>query len=173
HRRLGRARGRDRAEGSGKEADKEAGPAGDGEARSDEAIEAESHGSASGTQTDADWVETPSVARTSAASRTLYEYARPDWEFHAKGMWWRPPGFADYPVSVLGSSNFGARSAQRDLELQFFLVSRNPGLQGKLGSEVRNLLRHAQEVTPVQISAPERRAGPAVRAAVRLLKSFL
>ena len=74
-----------------------------------------------------------------AAARRLYEYRRPGWEFHAKGLWvsqqhqrgvsqqQQPgqhgggahvPSWAAPAVTLIGSSNFGFRSLHRDLEVR-------------------------------------------------------
>ena len=93
------------------------------------------------------------------SGRRLYEFCRPGWEYHAKGIWISLPAAAgggsgsDSPgaalapppastagsgapgrwaapvVTSVGSSNYGWRSLRRDLELNFLLVTRNRQLQ--------------------------------------------
>ena len=104
----------------------------------------------------------------------VYEYVRPGWTFHAKGLWLRvgdallsellpsrapqtsrassaasastPGGGSDKGqqratapdtpnATLVGSSNFGARSAQRDLESQVFLCTDNEALRQRLLEE--------------------------------------
>ncbi|KAI9190119.1 CDP-diacylglycerol--glycerol-3-phosphate 3-phosphatidyltransferase [Blastocladiella emersonii ATCC 22665] len=109
----------------------------------------------------------------------LEEYARTvdktPWTFHAKGLWIRRvPGHpvlvggkhesaaattaaAEPPVpvvTVIGSSNFGHRSAHRDLEAQAIVVTTNPRLQAQLQHEVASLWKHA---TPVDLPTLEAR----------------
>jgi CDP-diacylglycerol---glycerol-3-phosphate 3-phosphatidyltransferase len=46
------------------------------------------------------------------ASRiAVREYARPDWSFHAKGLWWQASADAKVSVTMIGSSNFGMMHA--------------------------------------------------------------
>lgn len=59
----------------------------------------------------------------------LLEYSRPGWEYHAKGIWLRPPGALQPCLTAIGSPNYGHRSVLRDLEAQLLLLSRCPTLQ--------------------------------------------
>lgn len=82
------------------------------------------------------------------SGRRLYEFCRPGWEYHAKGIWISLPAaaapapppastagsgtpgrWAAPVVTSVGSSNYGWRSLRRDLELNFLLVTRNRQLQ--------------------------------------------
>jgi CDP-diacylglycerol--glycerol-3-phosphate 3-phosphatidyltransferase len=62
----------------------------------------------------------------------FWEYIRPGgWTFHSKGIWYSvSDGLPE--MTVIGSSNFGRRSAQRDLESQLVLVSSNLKLRNRL-----------------------------------------
>eukprot|EP01138_Halocafeteria_seosinensis_P012751 gb/GECG01013027.1/.p1 GENE.gb/GECG01013027.1/~~gb/GECG01013027.1/.p1 ORF type:complete len:536 (+),score=58.74 gb/GECG01013027.1/:1-1608(+) len=76
----------------------------------------------------------------------LYEYKKPQWTFHAKGLWLHidPSKLRQSELlskthhsvfdmmereggvlELVGSSNFGIRSVERDLELQLLLYSKN------------------------------------------------
>ncbi len=104
---------------------------------------------------------------------TLREYARPGWQFHAKGLWLAPPGSgagaAAPPLATLvGSSNYGARSARRDVELQLALVTRHAALRGALAAEWGALAAEAPPVALPQLaqrahSVPARIAAHAAR----------
>merc|ERR1719415_368739 len=49
----------------------------------------------------------------------MFEYQRPNWTFHGKGMWYYPTSILHYPIATLiGSPNFGYRSIEKDLEAQ-------------------------------------------------------
>ncbi|KAI4873928.1 hypothetical protein NFI96_000145, partial [Prochilodus magdalenae] len=62
----------------------------------------------------------------------LHEYHRPDWTFHAKGLWYYLEG-EDHPcLTLIGSPNFGYRSVHRDLEAQIAIVTENKELQAQL-----------------------------------------
>lgn len=71
----------------------------------------------------------------------LYEYEREGWTFHGKGLWAlreAEEGERAGPVSLttlFGSPNFGCRSVDRDAELQFELVARDPRLVRRLAAE--------------------------------------
>uniref|UniRef100_A0A915N421 CDP-diacylglycerol--glycerol-3-phosphate 3-phosphatidyltransferase n=1 Tax=Meloidogyne javanica TaxID=6303 RepID=A0A915N421_MELJA len=76
---------------------------------------------------------------------TFMEWDRDGWTFHAKGLW------IDFLNSkrigtVLGSSNYGFRSSQRDLEAQVLLVTENDALKKKIIEERQYLLEHAQSI---------------------------
>jgi len=86
---------------------------------------------------------------------TIHEYSRPGWTFHAKGLW-----LLTYPraphtsfmrtlpsriTTLVGSSNFGQRGLQRDLELQFEISSSDNSGTGRLfWEEADNLFAFSQ-----------------------------
>lgn len=95
----------------------------------------------------------------------MYEYERPEWTFHAKGLWLAPSSSsssapssstatatataapsAPPTITLVGSPNLGRRSVERDLEAQVVLYSGNEELQKRLGDERDRLWRWA---TPV------------------------
>ena len=86
---------------------------------------------------------------------------RPEWTFHAKGLWYSPPG-EDRPVlTMVGSPNFGyrlaavaslctilvGRSVERDLETQMVVVTSNDGLRDRLKQERDALFKFGTPVT--------------------------
>lgn len=78
----------------------------------------------------------------------LYEYQQPGWTYHAKGLWYYLPGSYLPDLTLIGSSNFGERSVNRDLESQICLVTVNDELRKQLQREYVNLKRyssHAEE----------------------------
>lgn len=56
---------------------------------------------------------------------SLFEFERPGWTFHAKGLWLRSRSSL---MSLVGSPNFGRRSTERDLEVQYSFATRNERL---------------------------------------------
>lgn len=74
----------------------------------------------------------------------LYEYQRDNWTYHAKGLWYYLPDSQLPDLTVIGSSNFGERSVNRDLESQICLVTTNDTLRQQLHSECDNLYKHGQ-----------------------------
>ena len=107
--------------------------------------------------------------RSGGAGVSLHEYARAGWTFHAKGLWLSSSAAeegarggavdatgvtaaaaaaaaAAAPVpsprsmlSLVGSPNFGLRSTERDLELQFSFATADGGLVARLEQEQRTL----------------------------------
>jgi phosphatidylserine/phosphatidylglycerophosphate/cardiolipin synthase-like enzyme len=90
---------------------------------------------------------------------SLHEYELKGWTFHAKGLWLGPPpvaatgaagggGVGGGMVSLVGSPNFGRRSTERDLELQFAFATRDAALSARLRGE-QEALWDAAHVTEV------------------------
>ncbi|KRX56176.1 CDP-diacylglycerol--glycerol-3-phosphate 3-phosphatidyltransferase, mitochondrial, partial [Trichinella sp. T9] len=65
----------------------------------------------------------------------LFEYKRDDWTFHAKGIWLKVYSDNKVNASVIGSTNFGYRSLNRDLETQIVLFTENEQLKDQLTKE--------------------------------------
>jgi|JI10StandDraft_1071094.scaffolds.fasta_scaffold827122_2 phosphatidylserine/phosphatidylglycerophosphate/cardiolipin synthase-like enzyme len=61
---------------------------------------------------------------------------RPGWSFHSKGLWVVGPSEA---ATMVGSGNWGARSAERDLELQAVLRGDGPRFRALLLDELADL----------------------------------
>ncbi|KAH7701676.1 phospholipase D family protein [Aphelenchoides avenae] len=80
----------------------------------------------------------------------LYEYTRPNWTFHAKGIWidgkLGSSTTKNVSATIIGSSNFGYRSVHRDLEAQLLLVSSDDALRRKMTEERNALMEYT---TPV------------------------
>lgn len=80
----------------------------------------------------------------------LLEYERPEWTFHAKGLWFEFPPVNDAPasaVSIVGSSNFGVRSSTRDLEAQAVVISQNAALVDRMRQERENIFKTSSGVS--------------------------
>ena len=52
----------------------------------------------------------------------------------------------DYFLTTIGSSNFGYRSVERDLELQFLIITKEEQLANQFRKECQNLWKHANLV---------------------------
>ncbi|XP_063825066.1 CDP-diacylglycerol--glycerol-3-phosphate 3-phosphatidyltransferase, mitochondrial isoform X2 [Ostrinia nubilalis] len=86
------------------------------------------------------------VVQTNQASRVqMLEYERPGWTFHAKGLWYYPPGSNVPWATLVGSANLGERSVRRDLEAQAAILTISPDLQERLHDECSKLHEHASE----------------------------
>lgn len=97
------------------------------------------------------------------------EYERPGWTYHAKGLWYYLPGSHLPDLTLIGSSNFGERSVNRDLEAQICLVTTNGNLQRKLQTEFENILQLSSKAEAELIARPVPRW---VRAVVGLFRNF-
>lgn len=75
----------------------------------------------------------------------LYEYQRPGWTYHAKGLWYYLPESTLPDLTLIGSSNFGERSVNRDLESQLCLVTVNDKLRERLQQECDLLREHCNK----------------------------
>lgn len=88
------------------------------------------------------------------------EYTAAGRQFHAKGIWMLD---AETPAAcaatVVGSSNFGPRSAVRDLEMNCVLATRGEGLQHALGAEWTSLVAQSKPVSLEQLAARRRGGG--------------
>lgn len=71
------------------------------------------------------------------------EYERALWTYHAKGLWYVPVDSSLPCMTVIGSSNYGERSVNRDLEAQLCLVTSNKSLQKALKTEYDHLTQYA------------------------------
>ncbi|KAJ0177292.1 hypothetical protein K1T71_007301 [Dendrolimus kikuchii] len=86
------------------------------------------------------------VLDSNQASRVcMMEYERRGWTFHAKGLWYYPPGSGVPWATIIGSANLGERSVRRDLEAQAAIFTVSPELQERLRQESVELHKHASE----------------------------
>lgn len=83
-----------------------------------------------------------SLVRERQNSRVnFYEFEKNGWTYHAKGLWYYLPNSTYPSLTLIGSSNFGERSVNRDLESQVCLVTANKSLQIRLQEEADRLYR--------------------------------
>lgn len=102
----------------------------------------------------------------------VYEYQRPKWTFHAKGLWYYTE--SAYPcLTMIGSPNFGQRSVDRDLESQLVLLTSNPELQAKLHQECQYLYKDALKTTLQVFKQEERKVGVFMSMITKWVQKFL
>lgn len=87
---------------------------------------------------------------------SIHEYHRPGWTFHGKGLWWYYSGWSLPSITCVGSSNYGYRSAYRDLEAQLLIYTRNQTLQRHLDDERRNLYLYSSPVDDTTFTQSDR-----------------
>jgi CDP-diacylglycerol---glycerol-3-phosphate 3-phosphatidyltransferase len=80
-------------------------------------------------------------------SVTLFEWMKADWTYHGKGMWWTGVGETEPAICNIGSSNYGVRSINRDLESQITIITESPFLRDQLKKETENLKENQKVVT--------------------------
>jgi CDP-diacylglycerol---glycerol-3-phosphate 3-phosphatidyltransferase len=99
----------------------------------------------------------------------LSEYERHGWTYHAKGLWYYLPNSKLPNLTVIGSSNYGERSVNRDLETQICLVTHNKALQTQLQDECNHLYKYGKTAEMAIVARPVPRW---VKAVVWLFKNF-
>jgi len=87
----------------------------------------------------------------------IHEYQRKDWTFHAKGLWVSDNKYTTPHLTVIGSSNFGARSVYRDLEAQATIITTNEKLMKKLDLERRAIQQYSIPVSAETFKTPRYR----------------
>ncbi|XP_012215557.1 CDP-diacylglycerol--glycerol-3-phosphate 3-phosphatidyltransferase, mitochondrial isoform X2 [Linepithema humile] len=87
---------------------------------------------------------------------TLWEFIKPGWTYHAKGLWYTLPDQQKPSLTLIGSPNFGYRSVNKDLETQIALVTKNKKLQDALHEEQARLFSCAKPVTRKTFSQQDR-----------------
>ncbi|XP_052740307.1 CDP-diacylglycerol--glycerol-3-phosphate 3-phosphatidyltransferase, mitochondrial isoform X2 [Bicyclus anynana] len=99
----------------------------------------------------------------------MLEYEREGWTFHAKGLWYYPPGSGVPWATVVGSANLGERSVRRDLEAQAAIFTSSLDLQKRLQDECSRLHDYASECSN---ELQQRRTPMWVRATVGLFRTY-
>lgn len=96
------------------------------------------------------------AAERAAKRFRLHEYSRAGWTYHAKGLWYTPPGASQPLLTLIGSANFGARSLWRDTEAQVTLLTENAALRQLLADEQSALIADSTLVPNRQYLETER-----------------
>ena len=81
------------------------------------------------------------------ANINIWEYIRPNWTYHAKGIWFYEKQMPFPSMTTIGSSNYGLRSVNRDLEAQVTLLTKNKNLMGQLHQEKCNLMKYSRLIS--------------------------
>ncbi|CAJ1945207.1 unnamed protein product [Cylindrotheca closterium] len=88
----------------------------------------------------------------------MWHWERKDWTFHSKGIWIEEG--EELLSHVVGSSNFGGRSFERDMESNLLMVfppSKSSEVSISLQDEWGELMKHSKQVNTKEVldSAPE------------------
>ncbi|KAI9277743.1 hypothetical protein BC943DRAFT_344816 [Umbelopsis sp. AD052] len=111
--------------------------------------------------------------RKRESSITIKEFERPDWTYHAKGLWLYLQGEKYPAMTMIGSPNFGYRSNERDLEAQAVVVTENAGLRKAIHQELELLRNYCEPVTDETFQRKERYVPYGVRIATSFVRSML
>ncbi|KAF6203196.1 hypothetical protein GE061_003614 [Apolygus lucorum] len=112
------------------------------------------------------------ASRNQSDRISMFEYIRPGWTYHAKGLWYYPP-HDDTPIlTLVGSSNYGSRSVRRDLETQMALVTVNEDLRRRLGHEENAFASLAQPFTRQIGLSKDRKPKLWIVTTMKLFKTF-
>ncbi len=103
---------------------------------------------------------------------TIDEWSKPGWTYHCKGLWAYLNEQDKPSVTVIGSTNFGLRSMNRDVEAQALVVTQNEQLQRQLDDEVEFLRATSERVTAETFKRPERQLTTFVKAATPILRDY-
>ncbi|CDS00053.1 hypothetical protein [Sporisorium scitamineum] len=106
----------------------------------------------------------------------IREWKKDGWTYHAKGVWYYPPSAEEAAPTMVhvGSSNYGSRSADLDLECTFLISTRSKKLSQKFKEEYAILEQDAKDLVDGELfQRPDRRVRRRVRIASRILKGML
>ncbi|XP_049855957.1 CDP-diacylglycerol--glycerol-3-phosphate 3-phosphatidyltransferase, mitochondrial-like isoform X1 [Schistocerca gregaria] len=103
---------------------------------------------------------------------SLLEYFRPEWTYHAKGLWYTLP-LQNLPIlTLVGSSNFGSRSVYKDLETQVVIVTTNKKLQKALKEEQEQLYSRGIPFTEKTVADSKQETALWVHTVVKLFRHY-
>ncbi|WFD08173.1 CDP-diacylglycerol--glycerol-3-phosphate 1-phosphatidyltransferase [Malassezia vespertilionis] len=104
----------------------------------------------------------------------LREWRKYGWTYHQKGVWITPPSSSMPSVTLIGSSNYGARSEKFDLECSLLVSTTAPKLRKTLQKEVLEMRYDARDVIDSAVFAsPERKVDPVTRILTNLFQYML
>ena len=102
----------------------------------------------------------------------MYEYQRPNWTFHCKGVWYFDTNSTLPFATMIGSPNFGYRSVEKDLEAQLTIITKNQGLQSALNDEQQKMFDSSFKVTGETFQKPDRLVPMWVKAVTGVARRF-
>ncbi|KAL0480758.1 CDP-diacylglycerol-glycerol-3-phosphate 3-phosphatidyltransferase [Acrasis kona] len=102
----------------------------------------------------------------------VFEYSRRGWTFHSKGMWIKDFN-GKTRATVIGSSNFSQRSADRDTEAQILISSNDRDLSQRMERDRRNNFDFAHQVDKYDLESIKRAPKVLVRLFVRRFRNYL
>ncbi|KAK6626002.1 hypothetical protein RUM43_006306 [Polyplax serrata] len=103
----------------------------------------------------------------------IFEYKRPNWTYHAKGLWVNTEEIELPFITMVGSPNFGERSVNHDLECQFLLATADEKLQCDLYEERKLLYSKSHTFSEKVWNNPDRKIPAWVKVVVLFFRSYL
>eukprot|EP00301_Raphidiophrys_heterophryoidea_P000862 c10432_g1_i1.p1 GENE.c10432_g1_i1~~c10432_g1_i1.p1 ORF type:complete len:487 (+),score=86.98 c10432_g1_i1:29-1489(+) len=105
------------------------------------------------TRLQAQFVRRVETSKQSHERVRLFEWERGSSVFHAKGIWLSSPQMESSSAfaTVVGSSNYGGRSINKDIEAQVTIITTHTGLKSKMTQEKQRLFSNATELTTAKI----------------------
>ena len=103
----------------------------------------------------------------------MWHWQRQDWTFHSKGIWLEEGG--ELAARVVGSSNFGGRSFERDMESNLLMVfppSNASDVSKSLQDEWGELMEHSEQVNTKEVLASAPELPMHIKPLVPFIKSF-
>ena len=76
-------------------------------------------------------------------------------------------------ATVIESSNYGPRSATRDMEANLLITTTNAELKQHLGDEVSKINQHTTKVDAATFVSPDRKVGLGVRFSAWVIRDML
>uniref|UniRef100_A0AC35UIL4 CDP-diacylglycerol--glycerol-3-phosphate 3-phosphatidyltransferase n=1 Tax=Rhabditophanes sp. KR3021 TaxID=114890 RepID=A0AC35UIL4_9BILA len=76
---------------------------------------------------------------------SIYEFKKPEWTFHGKGIWCEKKN-DDEMITIAGSSNFGERSVSRDLESQLVFVTYDEEMKKRFNDEKDSMIKNCNRI---------------------------
>ncbi|WFD28447.1 CDP-diacylglycerol--glycerol-3-phosphate 1-phosphatidyltransferase [Malassezia nana] len=112
------------------------------------------------------------------SSVELREWRKYGWTYHSKGLWLSPPtrrkGTCLPCATLIGSSNYGARSETFDLECSLLITTHAPFLRQTLATEVMDMREDARDLMNEEaFQAKERRVDLVTRCLTHLVKYMM
>ncbi|WFC94821.1 CDP-diacylglycerol--glycerol-3-phosphate 1-phosphatidyltransferase [Malassezia brasiliensis] len=104
----------------------------------------------------------------------LREWRKYGWTYHQKGVWITPPGTTLPSATLIGSSNYGMRSENFDVECSLLMSTESRPLRRLLEVEVEDMRDDARDLMDVQaFNAPDRKVDLITRILTRLVRYML
>ena len=104
---------------------------------------------------------------------TIHEWKVDGWTYHGKGVYVYFPNEELPSLVIIGSTNLGVRSAEKDLEAQIAIVTNNNNLKLKIKEEFDYLTKPTKQINKETFDTPNRKIPFWMNIAVNFVGDFL